>query len=218
MDDTIPLSTTDAATPSGHISRVQPSRGPSPRRSSLSGTGLPSGSQACGSRASSKAGSAPRSAASAQRPCSAGAGANRSSCGRKTSGTIIHTLASVTPAPSSGSGRPRSASCASHVPGSRLHDTTEAYRQNRGTTARTVEAVGRATMTPEKAAEVDRAREKALGEKARGASPGMSSRRPSHGGCGRVGPTASVAAVGASTGTRPPPVPRASSGRRLGRA
>mmetsp|Transcript_85560 Transcript_85560/g.215647 ORF Transcript_85560/g.215647 Transcript_85560/m.215647 type:complete len:206 (-) Transcript_85560:91-708(-) len=47
--------------------------------------------------------------------------------------------------------------------GSRLHQTTEAYRQQRGTTARTVEQVGRATMTQEKAAEVDRAREKVLG-------------------------------------------------------
>eukprot|EP00928_Gymnodinium_smaydae_P089367 TRINITY_DN73342_c0_g1_i1.p2 TRINITY_DN73342_c0_g1~~TRINITY_DN73342_c0_g1_i1.p2 ORF type:complete len:214 (+),score=41.75 TRINITY_DN73342_c0_g1_i1:62-643(+) len=70
--------------------------------------------------------------------------------------------------------------------GSRLHNTTEAYRQQRGTTARTVEAVGRATMTREKAAEVDRARERVRGPSvprppvasAGGGTGGGSCRRP----------------------------------------
>eukprot|EP00933_Yihiella_yeosuensis_P033841 TRINITY_DN27463_c0_g2_i1.p1 TRINITY_DN27463_c0_g2~~TRINITY_DN27463_c0_g2_i1.p1 ORF type:complete len:203 (+),score=46.06 TRINITY_DN27463_c0_g2_i1:75-611(+) len=67
--------------------------------------------------------------------------------------------------------------------GSRLRQTTEAYRQNRGTTARTVDQVNRAHMTPEKAAEVDRARAKVLGEAAgrppRAASLKEPGRRPS---------------------------------------
>mmetsp|Transcript_43806 Transcript_43806/g.103567 ORF Transcript_43806/g.103567 Transcript_43806/m.103567 type:complete len:203 (-) Transcript_43806:146-754(-) len=67
----------------------------------------------------------------------------------RSTGSNIHTLSS-----SSGDG---------NVHGSRLHNTTEAYRQHRGTTARTVEQVGRATMTAEKAAAVDAAREKVLG-------------------------------------------------------
>lgn len=52
--------------------------------------------------------------------------------------------------------------------GSRLHETTAAYRANRGTTARTVETVGRDTMTQEKRAQVDKAREKVLGAKSGG--------------------------------------------------
>ena len=48
--------------------------------------------------------------------------------------------------------------------GSRLRDTTEAYRQQRGTTARKVTDVGYQSMTPEKAAEVDKARAKVHGE------------------------------------------------------
>eukprot|EP00747_Dinoflagellata_sp_TGD_P146588 gnl/TRDRNA2_/TRDRNA2_176707_c5_seq1.p1 gnl/TRDRNA2_/TRDRNA2_176707_c5~~gnl/TRDRNA2_/TRDRNA2_176707_c5_seq1.p1 ORF type:complete len:191 (-),score=29.77 gnl/TRDRNA2_/TRDRNA2_176707_c5_seq1:307-879(-) len=69
------------------------------------------------------------------------------SSGRRPGSANIHTL-------SSGAGGS----------GSRLHQTTEAYRQQRGTTARTVEEVGRATMTREKACEVDRARAKVHGE------------------------------------------------------
>lgn len=58
---------------------------------------------------------------------------------------------------------------------SRLHDTTEAYRQNRGTTARTIEEVGRDTMTQEKAEQVNRAREKVLNSSsARSSSCGAS--------------------------------------------
>ncbi|CAE7730393.1 unnamed protein product [Symbiodinium pilosum] len=48
--------------------------------------------------------------------------------------------------------------------GSRLGDTTEAYRQQRGTTAKKVSEVGYESMTPEKAAEVDKARAKVRGE------------------------------------------------------
>lgn len=44
--------------------------------------------------------------------------------------------------------------------GSRLQDTTEAYRQQRGTTAKKVTDVGYQSMTAEKAAEVDKARAK----------------------------------------------------------
>eukprot|EP00931_Biecheleriopsis_adriatica_P003264 TRINITY_DN10467_c0_g1_i2.p1 TRINITY_DN10467_c0_g1~~TRINITY_DN10467_c0_g1_i2.p1 ORF type:complete len:176 (+),score=6.22 TRINITY_DN10467_c0_g1_i2:66-530(+) len=65
------------------------------------------------------------------------------------SGPNIHTIASTPGCSASGS---------------RLHQTTEAYRQQRGTTARTVEEVGRASMTAEKAAEVDRARAKVRGD------------------------------------------------------
>merc|ERR1712146_133258 len=54
----------------------------------------------------------------------------------------------------------------SSVSGSRLHNTTEAYRQNRGTTAKDIRDVGRHTMTKEKGAQVDSARAKVLGEKA----------------------------------------------------
>lgn len=71
---------------------------------------------------------------------------------------------------------------------SRLHNTTEAYRQNRGTTARTIEEVGRDTMTQEKAEQVARAREKVLtgsaGSSARSNSCGanFSRRVPAPGG------------------------------------
>ena len=41
---------------------------------------------------------------------------------------------------------------------SRLHDTTEAYRQNRGTTAQNIREVGQNTMTDEKRKQVDKAR------------------------------------------------------------
>merc|ERR1712232_856106 len=89
-----------------------------------------------------------RSSTSATRQPSCGSG-------RTNTRANIHTLDGAC-----GNARARS------VSGSRLHQTTEAYRQNRGTTARTVEEVGRATMTAEKAAQVDKAREKVLGEKA----------------------------------------------------
>jgi len=75
-------------------------------------------------------------------------------------GANVHTLDSA-PTSSSGSSSARASSCG--VAGSRLQQTTEAYRQQRGTTARTVGQVGRATMTPEKEAEVMRARTKVLG-------------------------------------------------------
>eukprot|EP00930_Biecheleria_cincta_P079710 TRINITY_DN67618_c0_g1_i1.p1 TRINITY_DN67618_c0_g1~~TRINITY_DN67618_c0_g1_i1.p1 ORF type:complete len:184 (+),score=27.82 TRINITY_DN67618_c0_g1_i1:33-554(+) len=80
------------------------------------------------------------------------------------------------PAAAAASGRPRTSGAGPNIhtigsyggsSGSRLHQTTEAYRQQRGTTARTVEEVGRASMTAEKAAEVDRARAKVRGEAAR---------------------------------------------------
>mmetsp|Transcript_29501 Transcript_29501/g.75628 ORF Transcript_29501/g.75628 Transcript_29501/m.75628 type:complete len:144 (+) Transcript_29501:53-484(+) len=48
--------------------------------------------------------------------------------------------------------------------GSSLRNTTEAYRQQRGTTAKTIDAVGRRTMTTEKAQQVDRARKIVHGE------------------------------------------------------
>lgn len=116
-------------------------------------------------------------------------------------GANVHTLSSA-PASSSGSSGARASSCG--VAGSRLQQTTEAYRQQRGTTARTVGQVGRATMTAEKEAEVMRARTKVLGaERA------------------AVGRPASASKAGVS-GTRPPMPPasrRASgSGHQLGRA
>eukprot|EP00927_Polykrikos_kofoidii_P081809 TRINITY_DN7964_c0_g1_i1.p2 TRINITY_DN7964_c0_g1~~TRINITY_DN7964_c0_g1_i1.p2 ORF type:complete len:227 (-),score=24.34 TRINITY_DN7964_c0_g1_i1:420-1052(-) len=83
--------------------------------------------------------------------------------------------------------------------GSRLHQTTEAYRQQRGTTARTVEEVGRATMTPEKAADVDRARAKVHGTNST---------------CGGSAPACKSPDGGVSR--RPPRVPSAArSGRRV---
>ncbi|CAE7682029.1 unnamed protein product [Symbiodinium sp. CCMP2456] len=54
--------------------------------------------------------------------------------------------------------------------GSRLQDTTEAYRQQRGTTAKKVTDVGYQSMTAEKAAEVDKARAKARVNSHRSAS------------------------------------------------
>eukprot|EP00929_Paragymnodinium_shiwhaense_P003566 TRINITY_DN10413_c0_g1_i1.p1 TRINITY_DN10413_c0_g1~~TRINITY_DN10413_c0_g1_i1.p1 ORF type:complete len:198 (-),score=30.56 TRINITY_DN10413_c0_g1_i1:163-756(-) len=65
--------------------------------------------------------------------------------------------------------------------GSRLHNTTEAYRQHRGTTAKTVEQVGRGTMTKEKAAEVDRARAIVHGK---GAAKPPGERRAASASCG----------------------------------
>jgi len=116
-------------------------------------------------------------------------------------GANVHTLGSA-PASSSGSSGARASSCG--VAGSRLQQTTEAYRQQRGTTARTVGQVGRATMTPEKEAEVMRARSKVLGaERA------------------AMGRPASAAKAGAA-GSRPPMPPSSrrpsGPGHQLGRA
>ncbi|CAJ1359802.1 unnamed protein product [Effrenium voratum] len=78
--------------------------------------------------------------------------------------------------------RAKSSGAVSSLPscsGSRLLQTTEAYRQQRGTTARSLTEVGYSSMTPEKAAEVDRARAKALPAKAsraRSSTPSQSSR------------------------------------------
>ncbi|CAE6919666.1 unnamed protein product [Symbiodinium natans] len=76
-----------------------------------------------------------------------GAGARAASQGPRP-GSNIHTLDSL------GTGGT----------GSRLQDTTEAYRQQRGTTAKKVTEVGYQSMTPDKAAEVDKARAKVRGE------------------------------------------------------
>ncbi|CAE8711402.1 unnamed protein product [Polarella glacialis] len=102
-------------------------------------------------RPSSASRGPPAVAVRSSRPASAGAGA------RRQPGTAnIHTIGS-----SGGGGGS----------GSRLHQTTEAYRQNRGTTARTVEEVGYDSMTAEKAAQVDRARAKVHGEAGRQPRP-----------------------------------------------
>jgi len=84
------------------------------------------------------------------------------------SGANIHTLNGAPPAKSSGRLPPGQNHSKANIKTigntrSRLNDTTEAYRQNRGTTAQTIKEVGKDTMTPEKAAQVAAAREKVHG-------------------------------------------------------
>lgn len=58
--------------------------------------------------------------------------------------------------------------------GSRLHNTTEAYRQSRGTNAKRVQDVGGSTMTDQKRTEVNKARRIAGRDEVEGESSGAS--------------------------------------------
>mmetsp|Transcript_63210 Transcript_63210/g.137880 ORF Transcript_63210/g.137880 Transcript_63210/m.137880 type:complete len:242 (+) Transcript_63210:135-860(+) len=100
--------------------------------------------------------------------------------------------------------------------GSRLHNTTEAYRQQHGTTAKTVDAVGRDTMTPEKSREVQQARKKVLGSDSQGGEGRPSSGKVFSTPARSTSSTAAAAKQSAGP-PKKPPMP-AGPGHRLGSA